>query len=114
MPDLVVPEPANEECKAVETSRRLKAILDQMKRSPRNVRFSDLSRVCEAYFGAPRGTATSHRVFRTPWPGAPRVNLQNRKGMAKPYQVRQVLEAIERITAAKSKKKKMTKESVQE
>ena len=112
MTDLVPQESANQEWEAVETSRRLKAILDRMKRSPRNVRFSDLSRVCEAYFGAPRGTATSHRVFRTPWSGAPRVNIQNRKGMAKPYQVRQALEAIEKITTEKTKTK--TKESAQE
>jgi hypothetical protein len=32
-----------------------------------------------------------------PWKGDPRVNIQNDKGMAKPYQVRQVLTAIERL-----------------
>jgi hypothetical protein len=31
------------------------------------------------------------------WKGDPRVNIQNDKGMAKPYQVRQVLRAIERL-----------------
>jgi hypothetical protein len=36
-------------------------------------------------------------VFKTPWPGDPRVNIQNKGGMAKPYQVRQVLAAIERL-----------------
>jgi hypothetical protein len=33
---------------------------------------------------------------RPPWHGAPRVNIQNDHGKAKPYQVRQVLTAIER------------------
>jgi hypothetical protein len=32
-----------------------------------------------------------------PWPGDPRVNIQNHKGKAKAYQVRQVLLAIERL-----------------
>ena len=32
-----------------------------------------------------------------PWPGDPRVNIQNERGMAKPYQVRQVIRAIERL-----------------
>jgi len=32
-----------------------------------------------------------------PWQGDPRVNIQNDKGMAKAYQVRQVLKAIERL-----------------
>ena len=30
-------------------------------------------------------------VFKTPWQGDPRVNIQNAKGKAKVYQVRQVL-----------------------
>lgn len=32
-----------------------------------------------------------------PWPGDPRVNIQNEGGKAKAYQVRQVLRAIERL-----------------
>ena len=32
-----------------------------------------------------------------PWPGEPLVNIQSRKGMAKPYQVRQVLKAIDKL-----------------
>jgi hypothetical protein len=31
-----------------------------------------------------------------PWPGDPRVNIQNDRGKAKPYQVRQALAAIDR------------------
>lgn len=68
-----------------------------MKQNPKGVRFSDLSRVCNHYFGRPRSRGTSHRVYRTPWPGDPRVNIQSAKGMAKAYQVRQVLQAIERL-----------------
>ncbi len=40
---------------------------------------------------------SSHMVFRTPWPGDPRVNIQNDRGMAKAYQVRQVLQAIDKL-----------------
>ncbi|MEI8355961.1 MAG: toxin HicA, partial [Deltaproteobacteria bacterium] len=39
----------------------------------------------------------SHRVYKTPWIGDPRVNIQNEKGRAKRYQVKQVLKAIERL-----------------
>jgi hypothetical protein len=42
-------------------------------------------------------SGSSHRVYKTPWPGDPRVNIQNAKGKAKPYQVRQVLLAIEKL-----------------
>lgn len=39
----------------------------------------------------------SHKVYKTPWRGDPRVNIQNDKGKAKVYQVRQVLKAIKRL-----------------
>jgi hypothetical protein len=60
------------------------------------VQFTDLYKVCEHHFGKPRQEATSHAVFKTPWAGDPRVNIQNDKGKAKPYQVRQVLAAIDK------------------
>ena len=74
-------------------------ILEQMRSEPANVRFADLQRVCESFFGKPRQHGSSHAVYKTPWPGNPRVNIQNDKGKAKPYQVRQVLLAIERLGA---------------
>jgi hypothetical protein len=72
-------------------------ILEQMRTEPANVRFSELQRVCETYFGKPRQNGSSHTIYKTPWPGNPRVNFQNNKGKAKAYQVRQVLLAIERL-----------------
>ena len=68
-----------------------------MKRNPKGVRFKDLCKVCDQYFGEARQMGSSHRVYRTPWQGDPRVNIQNAKGKAKPYQVRQVLQAIQRL-----------------
>ena len=76
-------------------------ILDRMRREPTSVRFSDLLKVCEESFGKPRQSASSHVVFKTPWPGDPRVNIQNDKGRAKAYQVRQVLLAIDRLKEEK-------------
>ena len=72
-------------------------IVAKMKQNPKGIRFNDLSKVCDHYFGKPRSRGSSHRVYRTPWQGDPRVNIQNAKGKAKPYQVRQVLWAIERL-----------------
>ena len=68
-----------------------------MRQNPKGVRFNDLCKVCEHYFGKARSKGTSHRVYRMPWQGDPRVNVQNSKGKAKAYQVRQVLWAIERL-----------------
>ncbi len=64
-----------------------------------NIRYADLVKICEFYFGPARQTGTSHAVFATPWPGDPRVNIQNPRGMAKAYQVRQVLKAIAKLEA---------------
>jgi citrate synthase len=72
-------------------------IIANMKRNPKGIHFQDLCKVCEHYFGEARQMGSSHRVYKTPWLGDPRVNIQNDKGIAKAYQVRQVLKAIERL-----------------
>ncbi len=72
-------------------------LIAEMKRTQKEIRFQDLCKVCEHYFGEARQTGSSHRIYKTPWQGDPRVNIQNDKGMAKAYQVKQVLKAIERL-----------------
>ncbi|MGO1405664.1 toxin HicA [Agrococcus casei] len=76
---------------------RISKLEEQMRSSPQGVKFADLVKVCDHYFGQPRQQGTSHRVYRMPWQGDPRVNIQNIKGEAKPYQVRQVLAAITKL-----------------
>jgi len=56
-----------------------------MRREPANVRFSDSVKLCESFFGKPSQSGTSHTIFKTPWMGGPRVNIQNDKGKAKAY-----------------------------
>jgi hypothetical protein len=68
-----------------------------MRRNPCGVKFAELCKVCDEYFGAARHNSSSHRVYRTAWLGDPRVNIQNKRGMAKAYQVQQVLQAIDRL-----------------
>ena len=72
-------------------------VVEKMKSNPKGIRFKDLCKVCDHYFGKPRMSGSSHRVYKTPWAGDPRVNIQNAKGKAKAYQVRQVLLAIYRL-----------------
>ena len=74
-------------------------IVAVMRRNPTGVSFNDVFKVCEHYFGQARQSGTSHAVFKTPWPGDPRVNIQSDKGKAKAYQVRQVLAAIDKKEA---------------
>lgn len=76
---------------------RIDELVDQMRSNPKSVRFSELEAVCQHYFGKPRKSGGSHCVYKTPWPGDPRVNIQNDHGSAKAYQVKQVLQAIEKL-----------------
>ena len=72
-------------------------IVTLKRQSPKGVGFNDLCKVSEWYFGKPRQSGTSHRIYKTPWPGDPRVKIQKDRGKAKPYPVRQVLLAIDRL-----------------
>jgi hypothetical protein len=64
--------------------------------NPYNALFADLLAICRRYFGEPR-ISGSHHIFKTPWKGDPRINLQKDGKMAKPYQVRAVKKAIEKM-----------------
>ncbi|MGH8116274.1 MAG: hypothetical protein ACREP0_00890 [Rhodanobacteraceae bacterium] len=77
---------------------KIARLVQQLRETPHNVRFVDLAGICDHYFGAPRQRGTSRRVYRTPWPGDPRVNIQRGAGgMAKTYQVKHVLAAIRKL-----------------
>jgi hypothetical protein len=72
-------------------------LLGKAQREPANVRFVDLLKICKEFFGEPRQSSGSHVIFKMPWQGDPRVNIQDDNGKAKAYQVRQVLAAIDKI-----------------
>jgi len=64
--------------------------------NPNNVAFDALVAICKRHFGEPR-IRGSHFIFKTPWKGDPRINLQKDGNMAKPYQVRDVIKAIKKL-----------------
>ncbi|MBI2337353.1 MAG: toxin HicA [Deltaproteobacteria bacterium] len=68
--------------------------------NPKNVKFKDLLNICIRYFGEPR-ISGSHHIFKMPWFGNPRINLQCDGKMAKPYQVKQVIGAIKKLEEMK-------------
>lgn len=76
-------------------------LIAQIQRSSKNIAFNELCKLCTYYFGEPRQKGTSHRIYRTPWPGDPRINIQNDNGKAKVYQVKQVLSAIRKLEKMK-------------
>jgi hypothetical protein len=44
-------------------------------KNPKNVKFIDLPQICTKYFGNPR-ISGSHHIFKMPWQGDPRINIQ--------------------------------------
>ena len=68
-----------------------------------NVRFRNLLQIAIKHFGEPR-IKGSHHIFKMPWAGNPRVNLQKDGKMAKAYQVKQVLEALEKLKGVQNEK----------
>ncbi len=64
--------------------------------NPKNVRFEDLVRLCTKHFGQAR-IRGSHHIFKTPWKGDPRINIQKDGKMAKPYQIKLVTQALKKL-----------------
>jgi hypothetical protein len=69
------------------------------------VRFERLVTICRSYFVGRPGKG-SHLLFKTPWSGDPRINLQpsRNSGEAKRYQVRQVVAALRKLQAVSGRK----------
>lgn len=78
--------------------------LEELK-NDKNVKFNDLLKICKEFFGEPR-TEGSHHVFKMPWQGNPRINIQKDGKDAKKYQVRQVREALNKLKEQIEKKEK--------
>lgn len=72
-------------------------ILARMRDGPVGVNLMDLAKVRNYSFGGTKPQGTPRRVYRMPWRGDLRVNIWDDHGKAKPYQVRQVLAAIEKL-----------------
>ena len=73
--------------------------IEELETNKSDVRFALLMRICQEQFGNSRQKG-SHHIFKTPWPGDPRINLQEderNKGKAKPYQVKQVIDALRKV-----------------
>ncbi|MEN3334296.1 MAG: hypothetical protein V7641_3661 [Blastocatellia bacterium] len=72
------------------------AALKELSGNETNIRFVRLVTIATMFFGSPR-IKGSHYIFKMPWSGDPRINLQKERGKAKYYQVRQLISALERL-----------------
>ena len=73
--------------------------LEELQGHETNIKFVRLVKIVTEFFGKPR-IKGSHYIFKTPWLGDPRINLQKERGKAKDYQVRQVISALEKLKRA--------------
>ncbi len=74
----------------------LEQTIERLMQATGPVSFNDVKRICDHYFGRPR-ISGSHMIYKTPWKGDPRINIQNRDGKVALYQVKQVLKALARL-----------------
>ena len=59
-------------------ARDIEAILNDMRSNPADIKFNEVRKIAEhffAEFGKPR-IAGSHPIYKMPWPGDPRINIQ--------------------------------------
>jgi predicted RNA binding protein YcfA (HicA-like mRNA interferase family) len=70
-------------------------LLEKALNSPQSLRFSEVLKLTQAFGFQLDRISGSHHILRRA--GIPElVNVQNVRGMAKPYQVRQLLKLVER------------------
>jgi len=70
-------------------------LYQKMRRNPANVRFAQIVRLAEESGFLEARVRGSHHIFRHPEHRGAVLNLQDHKGQAKPYQVRQLLALVE-------------------
>jgi len=72
-------------------------LLREALNAPANLRFSDLCRLAECYqFVLRKGGGTSHRIYKRS--GFDKLlNFQDDNGKAKPYQIKQLLDALREL-----------------
>ncbi len=72
--------------------------IKELEENKKNIRFKRLITICESFFVGPR-IKGSHHIYKTPWKGDPRLNLQKDGNKAKAYQVEQLIEALKKLVA---------------
>ena len=75
-------------------SMRARKIYEKLLVNPQNVHFADFCKVIEAFGYRRDRVKGSHHIYEHPEPSRP-LNVQNCRGEAKPYQIRQFLRDVE-------------------
>jgi predicted RNA binding protein YcfA (HicA-like mRNA interferase family) len=73
---------------------KARKIYEKMLAGSRNIHFADFGKVAQAFGYRLDRTRGSHHIYEHPQATRP-LNLQNDRGQAKPYQIRQFLRDVE-------------------
>ena len=88
--------------------------IESLSQSIKSTSFQSLVKLCDTYFGS-SSVKGSHHVYKTPWQGDPRINLQKGKDKhAKPYQVRQVISALRKLQEITESKHSLEGEEIRD
>ena len=74
---------------------RNEKLLEKARTNPKNLKFTELCRLCEMFGMEPRPGSGSHVPYKRSTPPIFTLSIQNKNGMAKPYQVKQLLQFID-------------------
>jgi predicted RNA binding protein YcfA (HicA-like mRNA interferase family) len=76
------------------TAMNKRKLLQKILAGSKNIRFADFAALVEAFGFSHIRTSGSHQIFEHP-DVEELINLQNKSGKAKPYQIKQFLELVE-------------------
>lgn len=74
---------------------RNEKLLKKARDNPKNIRFRELCRLCELIGMEDRTPGSSHVMYKRSIPPVTTISIQDVNGMAKPYQVKQLLQFID-------------------
>jgi hypothetical protein len=75
---------------------RTEKLIEKAQTNPKNLRFSELCLICKHFGMESRKSGSSHVCYKRSISPRFTVTIQNVNGMAKPYQVKQLLGQLEK------------------
>lgn len=76
---------------------KIEKLIQEALESPQNLKFSELKKLCEHFGLELRNVKGSHHQYKRAQQPKFTISIQDAKGKAKPYQVRQLMESARRF-----------------
>ena len=84
---------------------KIEKLIEKAKESPHNLKFREFCSLLEYFDMECRKTSGSHRVYKRKNSPIFALSVQNVKGMAKPYQIKQLFEMLQEFGLLKERGK---------